>query len=336
LFGNWQNKFDGLTKGIKKIILALVTGSGLIALIGLWQFFAPFVFGLEKVYRFWAIHIVPVFSGFNFGTLILAYPSWLVNVSGQVILRAFSLFSDPHMFSFYLGLILPLLVVLLGVFRKHLSVLYGLYLLLFIALLLSFTRGAYAAIIVTFLVLAGLLWRYLGAKKIVLLLGLSLLVFIIPGTPISDRFYSSFDISEGSNVGRLEMWQQAGQTGLEHFWQGVGLGNYSLVVDATSGYRNPITAHNLYLDLFSEVGFFALLVWLIVILGTIGQLFWKLARTKKLNKEQKYIFIGLIGSLVYFLAHSFFETSIYSPVVLAVLMVILGMTTVVIKSEGKL
>jgi len=130
------------------------------------------------------------------------------------------------------------------------------------------------------------------------------------------------------------MWQQAGQTGLEHFWQGVGLGNYSLVVDAAFGYRNPITAHNLYLDLFSEVGFFALLAWLILILGTIGQLFWRLEKMNRLSKEQKYIFIGLIGSLVYFSVHSFFETAVYSQIVLAVLMVILGMATVIIKSRN--
>jgi len=359
---------------VKKIILILIKGSGLIALVGFFQFFAPFVFSLGGVYRFWAIHIVPVFAGFNFGAMILAYPSWLVNVSGQVILRAFSLFSDPHMFSFYLGLILPLVVVWLGILeagkdrqcvfwnnleragmvpsearrasgslskkfslgtfcvsRRYLPILY---ILLFVALLLSFTRGAYAAIIVTFLVLAGLLWKYLEAKKITGLLCLSLLIFIIPGTPISDRFYSSFDITEGSNVGRLEMWQQAGQTGLEHFWQGVGLGNYSLMVDATSGYRNPITAHNLYLDFFSEGGFFVLLAWLILILGTIGQLFWRLNKERELGQEQKYLFIGLIGSLVYFFTHSFFETAIYNPVVLAVLMVILGMATTIQNHES--
>ncbi len=321
---------------IKKIILALVASSGLIALIGFWQFLVSFIFGLEKIYSFWAWHIVPVFSGFNFGALILAYPSWLVNVKGEVILRAFSLFSDPHMFSFYLGLILPLLIVLLGIFRRHWPILGSLYFLLFIALLLSFTRGAYAAIIVTFLVLVGLLWKYLEARRIALLLCLSLLIFVVPGTPISDRFYSSFDISEVSNVGRLQMWQQAGQTGLEHFWQGIGLGNYSLVVDAASGYRNPITAHNLYLDLFSEVGFFALLVWLILILGAMGQLFWRLEKSDRLNKEQKYIFVGLIGSLVYFSVHSFFETSIYNPIILAVLMAILGLSTIIIKSKGKL
>jgi len=96
---------------IKKIMVILVKGGGLIALIGLSQFLSSFVFGMEKVYQWWAGYLVPVFNGFNFGALIMAYPSWLVNLNGQTIMRAFSLFSDPHMLSFYLGMILPLVVV---------------------------------------------------------------------------------------------------------------------------------------------------------------------------------------------------------------------------------
>ena len=317
---------------IKKVVLALVIASGLIALIGLIQFFAQFIFSLDKVYNFWAVNITPVFSGFSLGTMILAYPSWLVNVGGITIMRAFSFFSDPHMFSFYLGLTLPLVVVLLlkGYRKKLLIVIYP---LLFIALLLTFTRGAYLAIIITFLVLAGLIWKYLGNKKVSILLYLSLLLIIIPHTSFSDRFYASFDLDEGSNIGRLEMWQQASQTGMDNFWQGVGLGNYSLIVDADLDYRNPVTAHNLYLDFFSEMGIFTLTVWLILILGTIGQLFEKLINSD--NMKEKYVLIGLIGSLVYFLVHSCFETAIYNPSVLALLMVVLGLSTVVLNYATK-
>ena len=331
---------------IKKIILALIGGAGLVGLIGLSQFLAQFIFSLEKVYSFWAINIVPVFSGFNLGAMILAYPSWLVNVGGQTIMRAFSLFSDPHMFSFYLGMILPLVIVLIGIFTNYenrqafskgaLPILITLYFLLFTVLLLTFTRGAYLAIIITFLVLAGLIWRYLGNKKISIFLCLSLLIFIIPGTPISERLYLSFDLSEGSNIGRLEMWQQASQTGLEHIWQGVGLGNYSLVVDSKFDYRNPVTAHNLYLDIFSEMGIFALVIWLVLILGTIEQLFIRLKKGAGYSNEQKHILIALIGSLIYLAVHSFFETAIYSPVILAVLMIILGLSTIMIKDPSTL
>jgi O-antigen ligase len=310
---------------IKKVVLALVIGSGALALIGLVQFLTQFIFGLEKVYSFWAMNILPVFSGFNFGAMILAYPSWLVNVNGQTMMRAFSLFSDPHIFSFYLGLTIPLLIILLKSSPKRVFFC-GFYCLLVVSLLFSFTRGAYLALIITFLVLAGLIWKYLEIKKLALLFLLTLLIFIIPGTLISDRFYSSFDLTEGSNLGRLEMWQQAGQAGWEYFWQGVGLGNYSLMVNSSFGYRNPVTAHNFYLDIFSEMGVFTLIVWLVLILGTIGQLFQRLRKPDK-PLEQKYVLIGLIGSLVYLSIHSFFETPIYNSSLLALLMIILGLSS---------
>ncbi len=308
-----------------KIIRFLYISTGLFAFIGLIQFLSQFVFSLERVYEFWSINVLPIFSGFNLGSMILAYPSWLVNVGGETIMRAFSLFSDPHMFSFYLGLVLPFFVFL---YFKGFNrvVLYSIYFLIFITLTLTFTRGAYLAIIITFSALFLLLW-WIKEKKLALLFILSLLIFIIPITPVSDRFYSSFDLDEGSNVGRLEMWQQAGETGFDYFFSGVGLGNYSLSVNSELDYRNPVTAHNLYLDIFSEMGIFALLILLILIIGTIYHLF------KRINGDNGYLVISLIGSLVYFLVHSVFETAIYSPSVLALLMVILGLSSYVTKDN---
>ena len=322
LINNWRK--------IKKTILVLSIGGSFIALIGLFQFLSQFIFGLEKTYSFWAINILPVFSGFNLGAMILAYPSWLVNIGGETIMRAFSLFSDPHMFSFYLGLIISLLVGLLYIVKSNKILFFSSYLLIFVALLLTFSRGSYIAIIISFLILAFLFWKYLNNNKIIILLCISLLVFIIPITPIADRFYSTFNLNEGSNVGRLEMWQMAGKIGMHSFWGGIGLGNYSLLVNSEFDYRNPATAHNLYLDIFSEIGFFGFIFWLLLILGTIWQALKKLKILD--NNKQKCILICLISSLVYFFIHSFFETAIYQPSVLALLMIILGLFTVLLKN----
>ena len=325
LINNWRK--------IKKTILVLSIGGSFIALIGLFQFLSQFIFGLEKTYSFWAINILPVFSGFNLGAMILAYPSWLVNIGGETIMRAFSLFSDPHMFSFYLGLIISLLVGLLYIVKSNKILFFSSYLLIFVALLLTFSRGSYIAIIISFLILAFLFWKYLNNNKIIILLCISLLVFIIPITPIADRFYSTFNLNEGSNVGRLEMWQMAGKIGMHSFWGGIGLGNYSLLVNSEFDYRNPATAHNLYLDIFSEIGFFGFIFWLLLILGTIWQALKKLKILD--NNKQKCILICLISSLVYFFIHSFFETAIYQPSVLALLMIILGLSAVLLKNNAE-
>ena len=88
------------------------------------------------------------------------------------------------------------------------------------------------------------------------------------------------------------------------------------------------------MSMFQKIIHFSicLIVWLVLILGTIGQLFWQIRITKKsdFNKGQIIIRIGLIGSLVYFSVHSFFETPIYHPSVLALLMIILGLSSIVV------
>jgi len=327
--------FINKRKKIKRVSLILILGAAVSSLIGVVQFLFQFVFGLESVYRFWAVNILPVFSGFNLGVLVLSYPSWLVNIGGKTILRAFSFFSDPHAFSFYLGLTLPLMPLFL--FKapknsKNFIIFLSFYLTIFFGLLLSFARGAYLAVGASFLVISFLSWKYLNSRKIPVLLLTSLLIFIIPATPFSSRFYSAFDLSEGSNLGRLGMWKNAGWIGLENLWQGVGLGNYFLTVDSALDYRNPITAHNFYLDLFSEMGIFAPLLWLILIGGTIFFLFRRLNKFW-LKQREKYFLVALIGSLVYFSVHSFFETAIYNPSVLAALMVILGLSANLLKKE---
>ena len=318
---------------VKKILLIWAGSSFLVILVGLSQFLAQFVFDLGRVYSFWAVNITPVFSGFNLGHLILSFSSWLIAVDGKNILRAFSVFSDPHMFAFYLGMTMPFILILVTILKKWLPAFCILYGLAFFSLLVTFTRGAYLGIIITSLVLSGLFWRYLNLKKTALLICLPLLVFIIPSTPFSDRFYSSFDLSDGSNVGRLEMWQGASQMSLDNLWQGVGLGNYSLTFDENIDYRNPMTAHNLYLDILSEIGVFALIVWLILIFGTILELFQRLRKEKSYTSEQKTILVGLIGSLIYFSVHSIFESAVYNPVILSLLLIILGLSVVTSKKK---
>ena len=334
---NFKEKFDFYK--IKKSLIILSISSGLAAVLGLFQFISPFIFGLGKVQDFWAVNIVNVFLGFNLGGLILNSPSWFVNVYGEDIMRAFGHFSDPHMFSFLLGLVLPLSVSCFYLFKNK-AVKVNLILtsvIIYIAALLSFSRGSYLGLIASLSVFVFLIWQYFNfsfKKKILsfLVLSFALSLFIIPVTPIAGRFYSCFDLEEGSNQGRLQMWQQSAEQGLDHSFSGLGLGNYSLSVNSKTDYRNPITAHNLYLDLFSEVGVFGLLVWLAIIIGTFFEL-WKILKTN-LSESQKIILVGLMSSLVYFSVHSFFETAIYNPVIISVILLILGLSSVIINNNA--
>ncbi|MCK4592742.1 O-antigen ligase family protein [Candidatus Parcubacteria bacterium] len=383
---------------IYKILNTLIVSGFILSLIGIAQFLLQFFIGIDPIIKFWSMYISPIFYGNTFGAEVITNPSWLVNIGGVTILRAFSLFPDPHMFSFYLGLLIPvvLAIVLVGknnsichsefssesIYRtgrsatnkgligfqflkqiiKKIGELCGyrrkilkqvqndnliqnnkhtffnsklLYLILFIMLLaelLTFSRGGYIGMIAGIGVTIILLWRYINFnKKIILGLvaGISVLFIMFSNQSIINRFLSSFDFDEGSNTERIKNWNQGWEIFSDNFFTGVGIGNYSIYLYPTVEYRTPIYAHNLYLDIGAEMGIFALLVWL----ALIGITIWQLFKTGEKSKDafSRALSFGLVGSLIWFSTHSFFDTSIYSPTILAVFVIIVSISVMIIK-----
>ena len=78
-------------------------------------------------------------------------------------------------------------------------------------LLLTFSRGGYLGLFFSITVILFYSWTFLDRKKkSVILTGsvLSLLILLIFAVPIVSRFISSFLLSEGSSLGRLQIWKQ--------------------------------------------------------------------------------------------------------------------------------
>jgi len=299
-----------------KIFKFLVFSGTGTAIIGISEFFLQFVIGLKNTYRIWAEIFAPVFLGDTFSISVLKYSSWLVNISGNTYLRAVSFFPDPHMFSFYLGLIVP---VALGFFLKTRKKSYlAMFFIMLSAGLLAFSRGAYIGIISGLFIMIVLIWRKIDVKiRTILAIGTCIIFFmmIIPN-PISERLFSSFDFSEGSNVGRLKMWNVAWEVFKGHPLSGVGIGNFILEVDPSAAYRDPIYAHNTYLDVASESGVLGLLSWIGII---VSSLYYFLVRSK-----DDIIFQAAGIGIIIFSIHSIFELAIYSPVVLAAFLIIIS------------
>lgn len=313
---------------MKRVVEFLSFGAIAVSSIGIIQFFLQFVLGWERTYRFWADYVVGPFLGHNFSQMVLSNPSWLVNVSGRTYLRATSLFPDPHMFSFYLGLIIPLLLGLILENRKNKNnsafkiVFFFIGLLeLIIADALTFSRGGYLGLFTGALALIILFWNNIGVKYklagclvLILILG----VLIIP-SPISTRFFSSFSLREGSNQGRIKIWQEAVDViGANPY--GVGLGNYPLAIKPSASYWEPIYAHNTYLDVAAETGIINGLIWISLIIST-GLVFLK-------RSSENKIFLGSLVGLVIFSVHSLVETGLYSPVVLALFLIVISFSNI--------
>ena len=150
-------------------------------------------------------------------------------------------------------------------------------------------------------------------KLKIFLASLALASFLIIPGPISERFFSSFNFSEGSNQGRIETWKKAIEIIINHPAFGVGIGNYALEISATANYRDPIYAHSNYLDIAAETGLLNLFLWL----GFLGSVFFMF-----LKKAKDSLFFCASISIIIFMAHSVVETSIYSPVVLPLFLII--------------
>lgn len=196
------------------------------------------------------------------------------------------------------------------------SIFWALPVLSFLVLLLTFSRGSYVGLAGVAVWLAVYFWLNYPQKRQRIVIGLLLtVVFSALLPPVRDRFFSILDIYEGSNKGRLEIWDEAFGVTLKNPLFGVGLGNYANTVRPEAKYREPIYAHNTYLDLSSEIGIIGALAWIMLIFWTIKPIFYRSSFGYELA-----VALGIL----WFSLHALFETPIYSPQILPLLLVLVA------------
>jgi O-antigen ligase len=285
-------------------ITALIT-----ALIGIFQFASQFIVGLDVLFKAQS-KITPFFLGQNFSEMVLTYNSWLVNINGKTLFRAIGLFPDPHLFSLFLNIALPV-----GWFLTNKKKNRGFYLVGFLIILtasfLSFSRAGYLSLIGLFLIF----WLHFLKQKNIwnILLGLFFIAFLAIPNPVNQRLFSSLNFQDGSVKERLDLMKTGIEITKNNFWGGVGIGNLSETIQPLSDQRTPIYAHNLFLDFSSELGVAGgLALFILIILPILN--FFK-------NSTSKNRLIMLV--FVVFFIHSMFETPFYSvsllPLILAFL-----------------
>ncbi len=281
------------------------------SLAGITQFILQFIIGADGIFGAWE-NIAPFLYGKGFGEAIIAHPSWLVELGGQTVFRAIGFFPDPHIFGFYLAFVTPMAFSS----RRKLFKWFGA--IFVFAVLLTFSRGAYIGAIgalISYLVVISVKRKAQNEKQqlktqnftfFVFVFSFSLLIFSFLFTPFGSRFFSSFNLLEGSVAGRLEIWGETFSVIKEHPLLGVGLGGYAAYIEPGVDYRVPIYAHNLYLDIWSELGIIGLGAWLGIML---------LAAINSLRSEQYPLFF----TFVWFSLQSFFDTPIFSVHILPLL-----------------
>ncbi|HCO99415.1 MAG: O-antigen ligase family protein [Candidatus Moranbacteria bacterium] len=301
----------------KRAFLFLVSSATVLAWVGILQFTSQFIFGIDSVSLFLSTHITPFFLGKTFASAVFTYPSWLINSGGTTYMRAIAIFPDPHMLSYYLGMLIPFSIALWATATSHKKWLLFSTLSLIVTDALTFTRGGYIALIAGSIIILPLV-SLKTASKILAGAGLFIFLFTVaPHNPVASRFSSSFDVQEGSNQARLSNWQQAIVLIKEHPF-GVGIGAYSLAIKPSATYREPIYAHNTYLDIAAELGIIAALIFIIILLLTFKH-FWILSKSEP-------FFIAGAASITIFSVHSLVENPLYSVHILPLFLILLALS----------
>ena len=303
---------------LRKILKWYVFGAVSIAVIAVFQSLSQIFVEPGIVLHFWTEKILPFFLGSNFSSSVATYPSLLANVGGKTYLRATGLFPDPHIFSYYVAMALPFGVLYwkkrIFLSWSHIGILF-----LSVGFLLSFSRGGYVAITLCFFWFLVLSFFSHKKQKIALLTvvtGIFFMAMLI--SPIGTRFVSSFIAGDGSRSERLELAYQAVEAIKERPFLGVGIGNYPLWVKPEAEAREPIYAHNMYLDIATELGLLGLILFLIALFGALWASFRKWYSTDDASYLAAHI------ALVYFFGHGFFEAPIFSIHVLPVFLLLVA------------
>jgi O-antigen ligase len=306
-----------------RLLKMLLLGATLVAIMSLVFFALQFIIGLNSTLEILRSYLAPIFLGSSLSALVNQYSSWLVNISGKTILRTFGTFPDPHLFSLYLSMTLPLGIYFYEKLRTKKYLFFSLIILLSISL--SYSRAAYLAIIFGGLfLLINSISKDFFKKKILFFYGIFvflLFLFIIPN-PLTSRLQSSFDLHEGSNNGRIEMWQTAINNIKQEPLIGLGLGGFADKLNSSLGIRNPIYAHNLLLDFGAETGLFNMFILFLLLLSPILS-YLNYKRLTSSDNLSKFI----ATSFVIFFVHSLFETPFFSIRVFPLFLILLAMSS---------
>lgn len=315
------------------IVKYFIIGGFLASAIALIIFSGQFIIGIDGVLDFYA-KIGPFFWGRSFSESVLNYQSFLVNAGGIDFIRAAGFFPDPHNFALFAGIVLFLSLPFIK------SYFYGLtFLFSGATLILSFSRGAYMAAIGAIATVFILIKCHSSpvsqyrAGMIKWVAGVTILGIVFFLTPIKNRFLDTFSLEDGSNIGRVQIMKDGLNIFKNNFLFGVGIGNAPIYYNEGINYRNPTNSHNTYLEIAIESGIAGITVWSALIFGTILQLIKYLKSPK--DEFSQRLAIGLIGALIFFSAHSFFEVFLYSPVNLAALMILLALSSRIIILSSK-
>lgn len=304
--------------------------AGIISLaIGYSQVIFVFLRPLYTFWQWWAKNVISVFYGDGLSNLLTVSNTWFSYYpESPPTLRMFSVFPDSH--SFALFTIISLIFFSFLFFYKNYKSKYFWIIIIFsfLALLFSGSRGVWISAIIPFSFIGYVWFRKPHIKPYAKMFLWMLLIFVL-AFPVSSlilsqsyqgdgdstlafkRARSVIDLDELSVKSRIGIWQSSFQSILKRPLLGVGIGNYPVVLgEDISAAKKGASAHNLYLDVASEMGLLGLIVLLLI--------FWQIFK-KAWKTNQIFVFF-----LLWIFIYSLFDVVLLNDKVLLLFMVALG------------
>lgn len=225
--------------------------------------------------------------------------------------RIFATFTNPNYWGAAVNLVIffPIIDLIEG---KEIKKQYDifLFLLLLFNLVFCFTRGSWLGFGLGLLVL--FIIRYRKA-----LLSIPLFIFLALITPFTrDRLLSIFNLESLTSGERLKLWKTGWLMFKDHFWFGVGNGNYLFkYYEYVKKYpelylgRKQFSVHNSYLKMFAELG----VSGGIAFIATYLLLFYLVYKVYKSSKGYKLYALAFLCFVITYLFQNFFNNLMFIP-----------------------
>lgn len=249
------------------------------------------------------------------------YGSWVDTESFGDIVRIYSTLLNPNIFAAYLAMNLSFALAGFKGMRED-PVLFLNICLASICLLLTYSRGGFAAFSAAMLVL--LLLRKRRRGLVVYLAVMAAAFFVMNSTGPNSRAALTGIYQDSSSLYRLEIWKAAWDKFLESPIAGNGLGTtwYYLSGSSDKLFKNILHCHNIYLHIAYELGITGLCAFLYL----AGRRVWEGFRLLKSNikAEELYITQGFLACTAGILVHGLIDAVIFVP---AMSLVYIGYTS---------
>lgn len=234
-------------------------------------------------------------------------------------LRNISFFMSPIVAGSFFGMLAP--IAMSFYLKMKSSNKWYLFIMYFAILnnLLTLTRGAWLGMAVSLGILFCLSSSFSRKAKVFAVLALfGVGIAVFAGDIIFSRMLAKTQVAAGSIVGRLDFLKDGIEIALNHSLLGVGYANYEFF-HKSAIHEYP---HNQFVELWAETGLGGLLSYIFILVSLLLRNFKSMSKAE--TDFDLALHMGITGSVIFFIVHSFFEDMLGAPPVILTFIVIVG------------